>query len=70
VLGYLINTFGGLSDKFSWLLKWGPYYYAPAIDPLVFHRLTWWYPWMLVIAGLVCSIAGLVVFNKRDLPIM
>lgn len=70
VLGYLINTFGGLSDKFSWLLKWGPYYYAPAIDPLVFHRLTWWYPWMLVIAGLVCGIAGLVVFNKRDLPIV
>jgi ABC-2 type transport system permease protein len=67
-LGYLMNTFGGLSDQLQWLLKIGPFYYAPAIDPLVFHRLTWWHPWVLVIAGLVCGIAGLVVFNKRDLP--
>ncbi len=67
-LGYLINALGGLSDQFKWLLKASPFYYAPAIDPLVFHQLTWWYPWVLVIAGLVCGIAGLVVFNKRDLP--
>jgi len=68
VLGYLMNTFGGLSDQFNWLLKAGPFYYAPAINPLVFHQLTWWYPWVLVIAGLVCGVAGLVIFNKRDLP--
>jgi ABC-2 type transport system permease protein len=68
VLGYLINTFGGLSDQFKWLLKIGPFYYAPAIDPLISHQLTWWYPLVLVIAGLVCGIAGLVIFNKRDLP--
>jgi ABC-2 type transport system permease protein len=68
VLGYLVNTFGGLSDQFQWLLKIGPFYYAPTIDSLVFHRLTWWYPWVLVIAGLVCGIVGLIVFNKRDLP--
>jgi len=67
-LGYLINTFGGLSDQFNWLLKIGPFYYAPAIDSLVFHHLTWWYPWVLVIAGLGCGIAGLIVFNRRDLP--
>jgi ABC-2 type transport system permease protein len=67
-LGYLLNTFGGISDQFNWLLKINPFYYAPAIDPLVFHQLTWWHPWVLVIAGLVCGIAGLVVFNKRDLP--
>ncbi len=67
-LGYLLNTFGSLSDQFNWLLKISPFYYAPAIDPLVFHNLTWWHPWVLVIAGLVCGIAGLVIFNKRDLP--
>jgi ABC-2 type transport system permease protein len=67
-LGYLINTFGSLSDQFNWLLKIGPFYYAPAIDPLVNHQLTWWYPWVLVGVGLVFGIVGLVVFNKRDLP--
>jgi ABC-2 type transport system permease protein len=67
-LGYLMNTFGGLSDQFNWLLKINPFYYAPGIGPLVFHQLTWWHPLVLVIAGLVCGIAGLIVFNKRDLP--
>jgi ABC-2 type transport system permease protein len=67
-LGYLINTFGSISDQFNWLLKISPFYYAPAIGPLVFHQLTWWHPWVLVIAGLVCGIVGLIVFNKRDLP--
>ena len=68
VLGYLINTFGGLSNQFQWLLKISPFYYAPAIDPLVNHQLTWWYPCVLVGIGLVCGIAGLVVFQRRDLP--
>ena len=68
VLGYLINTFGGLSNQFQWLLKISPFYYAPAIDPLVNHQLTWWYPCVLVGVGLVCGIAGLVVFQRRDLP--
>ena len=67
-LGYLMNTFGSISDQFNWLLKINPFYYAPAIGPLVFHQLTWWYPWVLVIAGLVLGIAGLVIFNRRDLP--
>lgn len=67
-LGYLLNTFGGLSDKYSWLLKISPYYYAPGIDPLVYHKLIWWYPGVLVVAGLVLGSAGLIVFNKRDLP--
>jgi ABC-2 type transport system permease protein len=67
-LGYLMSTFGGISDQFNWLLKISPFYYAPAIGPLVFHQLTWWHPLVLVIAGLVCGIAGLIVFNKRDLP--
>jgi ABC-2 type transport system permease protein len=68
VLGYLINTFGGLSSQLQWLLKLSPFYYAPAIDPLINHHLTWWYPLILVAAGLICGTVGLVVFNRRDLP--
>jgi beta-exotoxin I transport system permease protein len=67
-LAYLINTLGGLTDQFKWILKIGPFYYAPAIDPLVFHQLTWWHPLVLVGAGLLCGIAGLIVFNRRDFP--
>jgi hypothetical protein len=67
-LAYLINTIGQLTDKISWLLKIMPFYYAPAIDTLVNHQLTWWYPWVLVVAGLILGIIGLVVFNRRDLP--
>ncbi len=63
-----MNTFGSISDKFNWLLKINPFYYAPAIDPLVNHQLTWWHPLVLVGAGLVCGIVGLVVFVKRDFP--
>lgn len=70
VLGYLINTFGGLSDQLQWMLKISPFYYAPAIDPLINHHLTWWYPWVLVIAGLLCGLAGLLIFQKRDLPVV
>lgn len=67
-LGYLMSTFGTISDQFSWLLKISPFYYAPSIGPLVFHQLTWWHPLVLVLAGLVLGIAGLVIFNRRDLP--
>ncbi len=68
VLGYLINTFGGLANQFAWLRELGPLYYAPSIEPLVFHTLTWWNPWVLVAAGLVCGLLGLLIFNRRDLP--
>ncbi len=67
-LGYLLNTFGALSDKYTWLLKISPSYYAPGIDPLVYHHLIWWYPGVLVVAGLVVGSVGLIVFNTRDLP--
>jgi ABC-2 type transport system permease protein len=67
-LGYLLNTFGGLSDKYSWLLKLSPSSYAPGIDLLVYHHLSWWDPVMLLVAGLVLGGVGLMVFNKRDLP--
>lgn len=68
VLGYLLNTFGGLSSQLQWMVKISPFYYAPAIDPLINHQLTWWYPCVLLGVGLVFAIIGLVIFNKRDLP--
>jgi ABC-2 type transport system permease protein len=67
-LTYLLNTFGNLSSKFNWLLKITPFYYAPSIDPLVQHQLTWWHPWVLVLVGLVFGIVGLAVFARKDLP--
>ena len=68
MLAYLINTFGGLTNQFNWLLNISPFHYAPTIDPLVFHQLTWWHPVLLALIGLACGLVGLFIFNKRDLP--
>ncbi len=67
-LAYAMNILGSLSDKFNWLLKIEPFYYTPAIQSLLEHDFTRWYPWILVGAGLFCGLVGLVIFNRRDLP--
>lgn len=67
-LAYTMNILGALSDKFNWLLKAEPFYYTPAIQALLQHDFTRWHPWVLVAVGLVCGSAGLLIFNKRDLP--
>jgi hypothetical protein len=67
-LSYLMNTLGTLSDKLSWMLKIQPLYYTQGIQALAEHTITGWYPAVLVGAGLICGIAGLVIFNRRDLP--
>ncbi len=67
-LFYLMNTLGGLSNNLSWMQKIEPLYYTQSIQALATHNITGWYPAVPVIAGLVCGIAGLIVFNKRDLP--
>jgi ABC-type transport system involved in multi-copper enzyme maturation permease subunit len=67
-LGYLINIFGGFSNQVAWLLKSGPFYYAPTTQVLTSHQLTWWYPVVLFGAGLLCGLVGLFIFQKRDLP--
>ncbi len=67
-LAYLMNTTGNLADKLHWMLYIEPFYYTQGIQALAEHTINPWYPWVLVIAGLVCGIAGLVVFQKRDLP--
>ena len=67
-LFYLMNTLGGLSDTLSWMQKIQPLYYTQSIQALANHSITGWYPLVPVIIGLVCGIAGLVIFNRRDLP--
>lgn len=67
-LAYLMNTIGIISDKLNWMLHIEPFYYTPGVQALAAHSFTEWHPWVPVIAGLVCTIAGLVIFNKRDLP--
>ena len=67
-LFYLMNTLGGLSDILSWMQKIEPLYYTQSIQALANHSITGWYPVVPVIIGLVCGIAGLIIFNRRDLP--
>lgn len=67
-LAYLMNTLGSLSDNLSWMLKIQPLYYIQGIQALAEHSITGWYPLVPVIGGLICGIAGLVIFNRRDLP--
>ncbi len=65
---YITNAIGLLSNNFSWLLKINPFYYAQGAQALVQHQFTSWHPWVLVTAGLICTLAGLFIFNRRDLP--
>jgi ABC-2 family transporter protein len=67
-LFYLMNTLGGLSNNLSWMLKIEPIYYTQGVQALATHDITWWNPLVLVGAGLICGLAGLAIFNKRDLP--
>jgi len=67
-LFYLMNTVGTLSDKLTWMLKIEPLYYTQGVQALAEHAITGWYPIVLIVGGLVCGIAGLVIFNRRDLP--
>ncbi len=67
-LAYIMNILGALADKFNWLLKLEPFYYTPAIQALLQHDFTRWYPWVLIATGLVFGSVGLLIFNKRDLP--
>ena len=67
-LFYLMNTLGGLSNNLSWMVKIEPLYYSQSLLALATHNITGWYPAVLVVVGLICGIAGLVIFNRRDLP--
>lgn len=67
-LGYLISIVGTLSSKLDWLQRIGPFYYAKGGEALVNHTITVWYPCVLFGVGVICALAGLIIFNRRDLP--
>lgn len=67
-LGYLISILGSFSPDLDWLQRIGPFYYAKGADALVNHTITLWHPLALLGVGLICGIAGLIIFNRRDLP--
>jgi hypothetical protein len=67
-LFYLMNTLGSLSDNLSWMAKIQPLYYTQSAQALAAHDITGWYPLVLIAGGLACGIAGLAIFNRRDLP--
>jgi len=67
-LGYLISIVGTLSPNLDWLQRIGPYYYAKGAEALVGHTITIWYPFVLLGAGAICALVGLIIFNRRDLP--
>lgn len=67
VLGYLLNSLATLSDRLSWLANLSPFNYAPLSTILVEHQFVWWRLAALSVAGVVGVVAGLVVFERRDL---
>ncbi|HEY8284670.1 MAG TPA: ABC transporter permease subunit [Chloroflexota bacterium] len=67
VLVYLLNSLASLSDRLTWMAYLSPFHYAPLSTILVQQRITWWHPVLLVGLGLVGGIAGLIVFERRDL---
>lgn len=67
VLGYLLNSLAALSDRLTWAAYLSPFHYAPLSTILIQHQITWWHPVLLASLGLLGAIAGLIVFERRDL---
>jgi ABC-2 type transport system permease protein len=68
VFWYLCQTFGTAGDRLGFLKYLGPYYYAPSSQVITAEQ--WSDPWkllVLVAAGLMLDIAGLICFQRRDL---
>lgn len=68
VLWYLFQTFGTAGDRLSFLRYLGPYYYAPSSQVITAEE--WSDPWkllVLVAAGLILGIVGLLYFQRRDI---
>lgn len=67
VLGYLLNSLATLSGHLTWMTYLSPFHYAQLGTILVQHQITWWHLLLLGALGGVGLIAGLVIFDRRDL---
>jgi beta-exotoxin I transport system permease protein len=70
VFWYLCQTFGVAGDRLSLLKYLGPYYYTPSSQVITAEQ--WTDPWKLlipVVAGLICSVVGLLLFRRRDITV-
>jgi ABC-2 type transport system permease protein len=68
VATYMANAIGGMTDGWRWLRWLSPFHYFIGTDPL--H--TGWHPvhlLVLVAVGAATSIAGVLVFDRRDVGV-
>jgi ABC-2 type transport system permease protein len=66
ILGYLLNSLASLSDRLAWLTYLSPFHYAQLSAILVQHQITWWHLVFLSGLGVAGLIAGLIIFERRD----
>jgi ABC-2 type transport system permease protein len=65
---YLANAIGGMADGWQWMRWLSPFHYFIGTDPL--H--TGWHPaslLALVAVGVLTALAGLVLFDRRDVGV-
>ncbi|RAO32671.1 hypothetical protein ONO23_03089 [Micromonospora noduli] len=68
VATYMANAIGGMLDGWHWVRWLSPFHYFIGTDPL--H--TGWHPaelLTLVLLGAVTTIAGVIVFDRRDIGV-
>lgn len=68
VATYMVNAIAGMSQGWSWASWVSPFHYFIGTDPL--H--TGWHPahlLALVMAGAVTAVAGVVLFDRRDVGV-
>lgn len=68
VATYMANALSNMSEGSAWLKWLSPFYYFIGTDPL--H--TGWHPWhLLLLAGIgaATAIAGVILFDRRDVGV-
>jgi ABC-2 type transport system permease protein len=68
VTAYVMRALAGLVDGLGWLRWLSPFHYYIGADPL----RTGWHPGhlaVLVAAGLVAAVAGIIIFDRRDVGV-
>jgi len=67
ILGYLLNSLATLSDRLTWLTYLSPFHYSQLSAILVQHQISWWHLILLGGLGVAALIAGLIIFDRREL---